>query len=80
MRYSTKQGDVGYLEYLHDKPLRVFFEGTEVTGVVMADEDARMIEQVCFDETGSTIVDGGEIKTSMRYGHVRVEPCRKAQS
>lgn len=39
----------------------------------MADEDARMIEQVCFDEDGSPIVHGDEIKTEIRYGHVRVE-------
>lgn len=73
MRYSSRKDDAGYAGYLSDGPLRVFFEGAEVTGVVMADEEARMIEQVCFDELGSLILKGNEVKTAIRYGHVRVE-------
>jgi hypothetical protein len=75
MRYSSRPGEAGYAEYQAAGPLRIFFEGAEITGVVMADEDARMIEQVCFDEAGRLLIhdDGESFRTAIRYGHVRVE-------
>lgn len=52
---------------------KVFFQGTEITGVITADEEKRMVRRYVLDENGLIVVRNGEPITTTDFGHVRIE-------
>jgi hypothetical protein len=75
MRASVHKDDPGYFPMDQTRRIRIFFEGVEVSGVVTADEEQRLIVQLDRDEKGRLYVDRktGCAATVTRYGHVRIE-------
>lgn len=77
MRMSVLEADAGCLNWAlcRKETLRIFFEGAEVSGVVTADEERRLMVQLDLDEHGRPQInetgDGARMVT--RYGHVRIE-------
>jgi hypothetical protein len=73
MRVSVYQSDPGY--NLAHFGAKVFFEGSEISRVITADEENRFVVVVCTDEKGDVMLtpDRTEVKTETRYGAVRIE-------
>ena len=58
---------------------RVYLGGTEITHVLTADEERRMVIQCDLDDDGNLQIDGRgtsdpRVRKITRYGHVRIEP------
>ena len=75
MRASADPFDLGYINWVRDKPLRVFLNGVEISRVVTADEEQRLVVQARADENGNSILnaDKTEILFDTLYGDVRIE-------
>ncbi len=73
MRVSIDSSDPGYNPACFGT--KVFLDGTQISGVITADEERRMVFVHCLDESGRVVLtdDRKEIKTETRYGHVRLE-------
>lgn len=76
MRMSTDPQDPGHEAYLKGRPVRVFFDGAEIKGVMTADEEKRLIVAAVLDDKGGYQLDKSKqaVLTETRYGHVRIEP------
>lgn len=79
MRASVNENDPGYMNWVKNGKLRVFFEGVETQYVVTADEEQRMIIQIELDKAGRPVFDRDtySLKRVTRYGHVRIELPQK---
>lgn len=73
MRLSTDSSDPGY--HPACTGVRVFFCGSEVTGVFTADEEQRLIVQADLDSAGRIQLAPCQtkVKKVTRYGDVRIE-------
>lgn len=73
MRVSVDRGDPGCSNSVPFA--KVFFDGAEVSGVITADEEKRMILQYVTDSEGRFQLNEArtEVLAQKRYGHVRIE-------
>ena len=74
MRVSVDKHDPGYAPILVGR-VKVFVDGHERSGVITADEEARMLVVACVNERGVHQLnnDRTEVKRETVYGHVRIE-------
>lgn len=73
MRASALQSDPGYKNFRPGS--RVYLEGVEVSHVITADEEMRLIVQADLDEHGRMRLNETrtDVCTVTRRGHVRIE-------
>jgi hypothetical protein len=76
MRVSSDPFDAGYANWRQmGQRTRVFLDGIERNGVMVADEEERMIVMVKRGEDGNILLStNGKVLTETLYGAVRVEP------
>lgn len=73
MRLSCREDDPGFQPA--DKTLTavIYLNGSEITGVITADEERGFILRYMRDEQGRIRVDGNEARTEKLYGKVQIE-------
>jgi hypothetical protein len=76
MRICTSPGDPGYATWQKAVPIsiKIFFNGTEIKDVLMADEEKRTIERYLTNEKGEYYSkDGKTVASETLYGDVHIE-------
>lgn len=76
MRYSCREDDAGFANFIKARPVRVLIDGVERGNVITADEDRRQALCTMRDERGRLVVDIEQrcIKTEWITGTVVVLP------
>lgn len=81
MRMSSDKDDPGYTTWVRGmakrpagakSAVRVFLRDAYVEDVLTADEDEGMLVRCCRSASGDLILDGGEIRTEVLRGEVRI--------
>ena len=77
MRGTVDSGDPAYDPALLGS--LVFFEGTQISMVITADEEKRYVLVYRTDEKGDLMLNDArdEPLTETRYGHVRIQPLER---
>ena len=76
MRVSCIEGDLGYIGSGIGHKIKVYFNGVQLLGVFVADEENRFVKQYCADEKGCFIFEDkkkGLLKYEVLYGDVYLE-------
>lgn len=76
---SSDPADPGYLPWMRSgRRARVFLGGVELSDVVLADEEKRMLVRCRTDERGRLVLsaDRKRVLTETLHGDVRIEPRR----
>ena len=72
MRISADSKDVGYLPGERQRGVRVILNGTELSGVVTADEEQGYVLRVRCDGKGRIMADGDVVATEELRGTVEI--------
>lgn len=75
MRVSVNKDDPGHANLQYGR-YDVFLDDKIVKGCITADEELGMCEVVFYDEKGRAAVEGGKLKTVVRYGKVVLRPTK----
>jgi len=57
--------------------ITVYLNGEEVKRCQTADDILGEVVDIVCDDNGRVVVMNGEVKRRIRYGHVKIERCRK---
>lgn len=73
MRVFCEENDPGFENWIKNKDVKVFLNGIEQKGCIIADSDAGMIKRYIEDENGYFVVKNGKALIETIYGKVEIQ-------